>query len=96
MIIDRVVPGLYYAADSAAIMSVAERRTPYEPPRRRRRGMRLSCRGRRARRGSTGGPPSGRPLPGRGVSVVLTVCKLNILSKIRIDVAVGILVYYLP
>ena len=40
--------------------------------------------------------PRGRPLPGRGVSVVLTVCKLNILSKICIDTAVGILVYYLP
>ena len=38
MIIDEVVPGLYYAADSAGKMSVAERRTPYEPPRRRMRG----------------------------------------------------------
>ena len=48
MIIDRVVPGLYYAADSAGKMSVAEQRTPYEPPRRRRRAMRLSRRSRRA------------------------------------------------
>ena len=30
-----VVPGHYYAADSAGKMSVAERRTPYEAPRRR-------------------------------------------------------------
>ena len=44
-----VVPGLYYAADSAGKMSVAERRTPYEPPSRRRRAMRLSRRGRRGR-----------------------------------------------
>ena len=60
MIIDEVVPGLYYAADSAGKMSVAERRTPYEPPRRRRRAMRLLRRGRRGRRGSTGGPPMRR------------------------------------
>ena len=31
----KVVPGLYYAVDSAGKMSVAERRTPYEAPRRR-------------------------------------------------------------
>ena len=46
-----VVPGLYYAADSAATMSVAERRTPCVW---RRRAMRLSRRSRRGRRGSTG------------------------------------------
>ena len=44
-----VVPGLYYAADSAATMSVAERRTPCVW---RRRAMRLSRRSKVAHRGS--------------------------------------------
>ena len=52
-----IVPGLYYAADSAAIMSVAERRTPV-----RGAGGRCGCRAEAD--GRAGLLQAGRPVVG--------------------------------